>query len=101
MFSYIWLQGVALRILKARSDGICLVSQRPLQYKVILAMDDDENYRFDIFGFIVLSGVLSPGEVAACNEAIDQMLGGGDDLPPTAGACDSLLQLRDHPVLAG
>ena len=64
-------------------------------------MDDDEFYRFDISGFIVLSGVLSLGEVAACNEAIDQMLGGGDDLPPTAGVCDSLLQLRDHPVLAG
>ncbi len=48
-------------------------------------MDDDENYRFDISGFIVLPGVLSPGEVAACNEAIDKMLGGGDDLPPTGG----------------
>ncbi|HIG54031.1 MAG TPA: hypothetical protein EYQ18_08640 [Candidatus Handelsmanbacteria bacterium] len=64
-------------------------------------MDDDGNYRFDISGFIVLPGVLSPGEVATCNEAIDQMLSGGDDLPPTAGACDSLVQLRDHPVLAG
>ena len=64
-------------------------------------MDDDENYRFDISGFIVLPGVLSPGEVAACNEAIDKMLGGGDDLPLMAGACDSLLQLRDHPVLVG
>ena len=64
-------------------------------------MNDKESYRFDISGFIVVRGVLSPGELATYNKAIDQMLDGDGDLLPMAGSCDPLLQLRDHPVLAG
>ena len=35
-------------------------------------MDEYEKYLFDLNGYLVLEDVLTPGEVAACNEAIDQ-----------------------------
>ena len=38
-------------------------------------MDDREKYLFDLNGYLVLEEVLTPGEVAACNEAIDHHLG--------------------------
>ncbi|HCK09435.1 MAG TPA: hypothetical protein DHW45_06135, partial [Candidatus Latescibacteria bacterium] len=34
-------------------------------------MTDDEKYLFDINGYLLVRGVLSEQEVAACNEAID------------------------------
>ena len=51
-------------------------------------MNDEESYRFDISGFIVVRGVLSPGELATYNKAIDQIIDGDGDLLPMAGACD-------------
>ena len=62
-------------------------------------MNDEESYRFDISGFIVVRGVLSPGELATYNKAIDQIIDGDGDLLPMAGACDPLLQLTRPPGL--
>ena len=36
-------------------------------------MDEDEKYAFDTGGYVVLRGLLTPEEVARCNEAIDAM----------------------------
>ena len=38
-------------------------------------MNDDEKFLFDLKGYLVLREVLSPGEVARCNEAIDRHAG--------------------------
>ena len=35
-------------------------------------MTDDEKYLFDLMGYLVLRQVLTPQEVARCNEAIDR-----------------------------
>ena len=35
-------------------------------------MDDYERYFFDLNGYLVVEGALTPDEVAACNEAIDR-----------------------------
>ncbi|OGG51554.1 MAG: hypothetical protein A3F84_17710 [Candidatus Handelsmanbacteria bacterium RIFCSPLOWO2_12_FULL_64_10] len=35
------------------------------------AMSDDERYFFDLTGYLVVRGALTPAEVAECNEAID------------------------------
>ena len=35
-------------------------------------MTDDEKYLFDLTGYLVLEQVLTPEEVARCNEAIDR-----------------------------
>ena len=64
-------------------------------------MTEEESYRFDISGYIVVRGALSPDELTTYNKALDQVLDGSADLPPTAGFRYPFLQLRDHPVLAG
>ena len=55
----------------------------------IRTMNADEDYGFDIAGFIHLQQVLTPEEVAACNRAIDDQ----------AGAMPPLPQVLEHPVL--
>ena len=35
-------------------------------------MTDDEKFFFDLKGFLILKSVLTPAEVACCNEAIDR-----------------------------
>lgn len=64
-------------------------------------MTNEETYRFDVSGFIIVRGVLSSDELATYNKAFDQILDGAADLPPTAGWRYPFLQLRDHPVLVG
>ncbi|NKB71216.1 MAG: hypothetical protein GKR89_29440 [Candidatus Latescibacteria bacterium] len=63
-------------------------------------MTNEENYRFDISGYLVVRGVLSAAEVDTYNNAFDQVQDGTGDLPETARDCYPLPQLRDHPVLA-
>ena len=46
-------------------------------------MTEEESYRFDISGFIIVRGVLSPDELAACNKALDQVPSGAE-LPAAA-----------------
>ena len=55
----------------------------------IKTMNADEDYGFDISGFIHLQQVLTAEEVAACNQAID---GAGQEMPP-------LQELLEHPIL--
>jgi len=55
----------------------------------IKTMNADEDYGFDIFGFIHLQQVLTAKEVAACNQAID---GAGQEMP-------LLQELLEHPIL--
>jgi ectoine hydroxylase-related dioxygenase (phytanoyl-CoA dioxygenase family) len=63
-------------------------------------MTEEESYRFDISGFIVVRGVLLPDELATYNKAFDRVLDGDADLPQSAAYRYPFLQLRDHPVLA-
>ena len=37
-------------------------------------MTDDEKYLFDLNGYIVIEGLLSPDDVAAANAAIDRRI---------------------------
>ena len=52
-------------------------------------MSADEEYGFDVSGFIHLQQVLTPDEVATCNQAIDAT---GEDMAP-------LEELVEHPVV--
>src|SRR5689334_18266295 len=36
------------------------------------AMSNEENYAFDVAGYLIIRGALSPEEVAACNRALDR-----------------------------
>ena len=47
----------------------------------IRTMNADEDYGFDIAGFIHLQQVLTREEVAACNKAIDDQADGMPPLP--------------------
>lgn len=55
----------------------------------IRTLNADEQYGFDVSGFIHLQQVLTPEEVAACNQAIDEA---GEGMPP-------FQQLLEHPIL--
>ncbi len=64
------------------------------------SMSNEENYRFDIAGYLIVPGVLTEEEVRACNQAIDQVGMTDSMLKWPAPHADSFEQLRDHPVLA-
>jgi ectoine hydroxylase-related dioxygenase (phytanoyl-CoA dioxygenase family) len=57
-------------------------------------MTNEENYAFDVGGFLIVRKILSPDELKACNEVIDEDGLESGDLP------EPLVQLRDHTVLA-
>ena len=58
-------------------------------------MDAEQDYGFDVAGFIHLPGVLTADQVAACNRAIDAAgLAAG-----ALASCDQLRLLGEHPVL--
>ena len=64
------------------------------------SMSNEENYCFDVAGYLILRNVLTPKQVDACNEALDR---GGD----TSGMLGWPAPLREpfrdllvHPVLA-
>ncbi len=58
-------------------------------------MTNEENYHFDVAGYLIVPGVLTAAELKACNQALDQVESADEALQETA-----LLALRDHPVLA-
>ena len=62
-------------------------------------MNADEDFGFDVSGFIHVPQVLSAAEVAACNAALDAV--GEDDgmLEWPAPWCDAFAALQEHPVL--
>ena len=64
-------------------------------------MNADEDYGFDVAGFLHVPQVLSAAEVAACNEAID--VAGREEgmLEWPAPHGDPFQALREHPVLSG
>ncbi|NKB72468.1 MAG: hypothetical protein GKR89_35780 [Candidatus Latescibacteria bacterium] len=55
-------------------------------------LTNEQNYQFDVAGYLIVPGVLGADEVQACNQALDQ----GVD-PAADGA---LALLRDHALLA-
>ena len=62
-------------------------------------MTNEENYHFDVAGYLLLPGVLKKAEVKACNEALEQPGAGAGALDWTAPGGEALLALRDHPVV--
>ena len=36
-------------------------------------MTNEENYRFDVAGYMIVPGVLTAAELRACNQALDQL----------------------------
>ena len=62
-------------------------------------MTNEENYHFDVTGYLIVPGVLTPDQLKTCNEALDQ-LGTSDGATPSCVSSSSALHfLRDHPVL--
>ena len=62
-------------------------------------MTNEENYRFDVAGYMTVPGVLTAAELKACNQALDQLASDGGPLRWTSPACNPLRALREHPVL--
>ena len=62
-------------------------------------MTNEENYRFDVAGYMIVPGVLTAAELKACNQALDQLASDGGPLRWTSPACNPLRALREHPVL--
>lgn len=62
-------------------------------------MTDEENYSFDVGGFLIIRNALTSAEIQTYNEAIDKgildgLSPGDDDFP------EPVAQLRDHPALS-
>ena len=53
-------------------------------------MTNEENYRFDVAGYLVVPGVLTAAELEACNQALDQLGFVEGPLRWTAPASDPL-----------
>ena len=64
-------------------------------------MNADEDYGFDVSGFIHVPQVLTPAEVEACNQAIDTVGRKEGLLDWPAPHCDPFRALQQHPVLQG
>ncbi len=65
------------------------------------AMTNEENYRFDVAGYMIVPGALSAAELKACNQALDQLGPVEGPLRWTSPICNALHALREHPVLLG
>ena len=63
------------------------------------AMTLEENYHFDVAGYLIVSGVLTAAELKACNQALDGLGPVDGALQCTEPSAAPLLALRDHPVL--
>lgn len=64
-------------------------------------MSNEENYRFDVAGYLIIPGVLTAAELTACNRALDQRDSSNGPLRWTGPADNPLVALREHPVLMG
>ena len=63
------------------------------------AMTHEQNYRFDVAGYMIVPGVLTAAELAACNGALDQLDARAGRLRWQGPVSNPLLALRQHPVL--
>lgn len=63
-------------------------------------MTPEEDYRFDVAGYLILRNVLSEAELRVYNRALDEGGGPAGMLEWPAPLCDSFVQLGDHPLLA-
>jgi hypothetical protein len=63
-------------------------------------MTPEEDYRFDVAGYLILRNVLSEAELRVYNRALDEGGGAAGMLEWPAPLCDSFVQLGDHPLLA-
>lgn len=64
-------------------------------------MSNEQNYRFDVAGYMIVPGVLTTAELKACNQGLDQLDPGDGVLCWTGPASNPLLALREHPLLMG
>ena len=62
-------------------------------------MTNEENYHFDVAGYLIVPSVLTVDELKACNQTLDQAGIGVGKLECTVASCSPLLALCDHPVL--
>ena len=62
-------------------------------------MTNEENYRFDVAGYMIVPSVLTAAELNACNQALDQLASNNGPLRWTSPVCNPLRALREHPVL--
>ena len=62
-------------------------------------MSDEENYHFDVAGFLHVQGVLTPVEVSRLNQAIDDTGASEGLLSLPDGRCESFRDLLIHPQL--
>ena len=63
-------------------------------------MSNEENYCFDVAGYLIVRGALTREEVGACNRALDQGSGTEGMLGWPEPLRKPFVKLRDHPVLA-
>ena len=62
-------------------------------------MSPEEDYRFDVAGYLVLRNVLTTAELEACNQALDEGNEPEGMLEWPQPLCEIFLQLRDHPLV--
>lgn len=62
-------------------------------------MDADEDYGFDVAGFIHLRQVFTAAEIEACNNAIDTVGQNEGMLEWPSPSCEPFRALQEHPVL--
>ena len=62
-------------------------------------MTDEENYCFDVGGYLIVHQVLTKGEIKACNAALDKIETADGMLNLPDPLTDPWVQLRDRPVL--
>ena len=62
-------------------------------------MTNEENYHFDVTGYLIVPGVLTLDQLKTCNETLDQLETTDGALSSSVSSCSALHFLRDHPVL--
>ena len=62
-------------------------------------MTNEENYHFDVTGYLIIPGALTADQLKTCNEALDQLETADGASPSSVSSCSTLHFLRDHPVL--
>ena len=63
-------------------------------------MSPEEDYRFDVAGYLILRGVLTEAELSTCNQALDEGSGSEGMLEWPEPLCDPFVKLCDHSLIA-